>query len=204
MNKLLDQLDEFLESQKDSEQKVFFFLPVLLFGFLSYYFLYPVTDENLKNSVQESNSLKTKILATKNDNIRLKNSNLRLSAIIKKEDKALVILHKNQKEVDELVKELMFLKFDLNKWADFYNKIPNMAQKAHLIIQSLQNDMLLESNKALINKKMSLKINLTGNFVDFIKFMNKFESKKELVKIKSIEINGLNMILEIDIYGAEL
>jgi len=204
MNIILDQLDNFLASQKESEQKLFFFLPILLFGFLSYYFLYPITDESLTNSINKNRSLKTNIQNVQNTNNKLKTNIIKIQKVIKKEDKKIAVLKKNKEELDKLLKQLMFLKFDLNKWSNFYNNIPNIAKQNHLVIESLQNDLTLDNKIKLINKKMTLTINVTGNFVDFIKFMNRFESKKEVVKIRSINMTGNNLIVVIDIYGAEL
>lgn len=204
MNKLLDKLDKFLETQKESEQKLFFFLPVLLFGFLSYYFLYPMTNQNLENSINENKSLQSKISNLKTTNNGLKNQNLKLSTILKKADKILIDLRKDKNEMDSLINQLDFLKFDLNKWAEFYNNIPNLAQKYNLLIKNLENEMNIENSENLINKKMTLTIDVYGNFINLIKFMNEFESKKELVKIKSIKIDNRHMIVVIEIYGAKL
>ena len=204
MNKLLDKLDEFLETQKESEQKLFFFLPVFLFGFLSYYFLYPITNQNLENSINENKSLQSKISKLKTTNNDLKNQNLKLSTILKKADKILIDLRKDKNEMDSLINQLDFLKFDLNKWAEFYNNIPNLAQKYNLLIKNLENEMNIENSENLINKKMTLTIDVYGNFINLIKFMNEFESKKELVKIKSIKIDNRHMIVLIEIYGAKV
>jgi len=205
MNSILNQLDSFFRSQKESEQKLFFLLPILLFGFLSYYFFYPVTDHDLNKAMKKNKSLHSKISKIKSKNLRLKNENIRLERSIVKINKEIKILQNNKKEIDSLLSKLLFLRFDLNKWANFYNEIPMMAKKSNLVIVSLENDMILDFNPSkLVEKKMEVKINLIGNFVDFIRFINKFETKKELVKVKSINTNGSKMSIVIDIYGAKL
>jgi len=202
---ILNQIDEFFEQQKESEQKVFFFLPILLFGFLSYYFIYPITDSDLNNAIRKDKSLHQEISKTTSSNQRLKRENLQIASSIKKIDKELKELKINQKEVDNLVAQLSFLKFDLNKWAKFYNDIPTIAKNHHLIINSLQNSMILDTQTSkLVEKKMEVIMNVSGNFIDFLRFVNTFESKKEFVKVKSLRTNGSNMLVVIDIYGAKL
>jgi len=202
---ILNQIDEFLDQQKESEQKVFFFLPVLLFAFLSYYFIYPITDADLNKAIQKDKSLHKDISKIVLSNQRLTRENLTINNRIKQIDKEIKLLLTSQKKIDSLITKLSFLKFDLNKWAKFYNDIPTIAKKHHLIINFLQNSMMLDTTtNDLVEKKMELIINVSGNFVDFLRFINTFESKKELVKVKYINIDGSKMLVVIDIYGAKL
>jgi len=204
MKKILDSLDEFLSSRKEQEQQLLFFLPVLLFGFLSYSFLYSITNKNLNNSIRKENNLTTEIEQIKKTNISLKSNNVHLKKILKSADVKLKELNKEKEDLNILVNQLGFLKFDLPKWAGFYNNIPKLAQKHHLYILSLDNEMFEENNKELVQKKMSIQIEVIGNFIDFMKFVNEFESKKQLIKIESIEITSDKMVVDIDIYGAKL
>ena len=67
MNDILNQLDEFFYQQKESERNVVFILPFLLMGFLTYYFVYPVTDEALTTAINEKKSIETKIQKKKQE-----------------------------------------------------------------------------------------------------------------------------------------
>jgi len=240
MNKLLDSIDEFLNSQKENEAKVFFILPVLLFGFLSYYFIYPITDENLINANDKFSQLEQKINKTEKSNNSLNTENMKIKTILKKADKELVGLRAKKDQFSGLVKQLNFLKFDLEKWVTFYNSIPSLAYKNKVLVVSLDNKMDLNdqpkkevkkvtkplhkkkkrrkkskksvkeknSNKIkssdLVKKKMDITIIVWGDFVNFIKFMNAFENRKEFIKIKSISVLSHQMVLTIEIYGAKL
>jgi len=119
MKTILDQLDNFFEQQKETEQKVFFFLPILLFGFLSYYFLYPITDENLNNALRTQQNLANNINSVKTENQNLRVSNTSLTNQIKQKNKELVVLNKQKVEVDNLIKKLSFLKFDIKNGQNF-------------------------------------------------------------------------------------
>jgi len=66
MNNLLDGIDSFLNKQKESESQLFFILPILLFGFVSYFLIYPVSDQTLKTSVALQKKLNQKIQKVNN------------------------------------------------------------------------------------------------------------------------------------------
>jgi len=204
MKHILDSLDQFFETQKENEQKLLFFLPVLLFGFLSYYFIYPITDDNLNKAINSNQSLNKKISNIKLNNIKLRRENAKLNKILKVANKTLKELNAQKVELDTLLKKLQFLKFDLIKWAGFYNSIPNLVKKHNLIIVQLDNLMLDKNEDKLVQKKMEITISTIGNFIDFIKFINEFESKKELIKVKALNIKSNKMFITLDIYGAKL
>ena len=204
MKHILDNLDQFFETQKEQEQKLLFFLPVLLFGFLSYYFIYSITDENLINAINSNKSLNQKISKIKLDNIKLRRGNAKLNKTLKVANKTLKELNTQKVELDTLLKKLQFLKFDLIKWAGFYNTIPNLVKKHNLIIVQLDNLMLDKNKDKLVQKKMEITISTIGDFINFIKFINEFESKKELIKVKALNIKSNKMFITLDIYGAEL
>lgn len=202
--RILDQIDKFLDNQKENEAKLFFFLPILLFGFLSYYLIYPITNQDLKNSLDKYDKLQKNINKFNNEISNFNRGNARLKLDIAKINQDLKVLHKDKIKYDELVRELKFLRFDLVEWAKFYKTIPLLAKKHHIYIYQLDNMMDDSKTDQLIQKKMTIIISASGDFVDFIKFMMEFEKLKEFVKITSIEMTSNDLKLTIDIYGAQL
>ena len=201
---MLDQIDEFLDAQKENEAKVFFVLPILLFGFLSWYFIYPITDGNLKNTISKNSELHKNIKDAKKDINDFNKKNIQLRKNISELKIDLKKLHKNKIKYDELVKKLKFLRFNLVEWAKFYNNISILSKKHNIYIYQLDNVMDNTKIDKLIQKKMTITIQANGNFVNFVKFMVEFEKLKEFVKITSIEMTADDMKLTIDIYGAQL
>ena len=204
MGAILNQLDEFFNSRKESEQTLIFFLPLLLFGFISYYFIYPITDNSLQNAENTHKSLLSRIENTKKENFRLKTDNLKMLKILKFANVKLKELNNQKVEIEDLIKKLEFLKFNLEKWGKIYNEIPTIAKKDNLVILNLSNTLNLSKSNKLIQENMEISITVKGDFVNFIKFIHYFESKKELIKIKSILIQKHQMKLTISIYGAQL
>jgi len=203
MNQILDKIDAFLNAQKEEEAKLLFILPIILFGFLSYYSLYPITDKIQNNSETKNQQLKSKLSDVKASIQTLKTKNLKIQATLKQADKKLAKLQENKQTLTKLVNQLSFLKFDIDKWAKFYDKIPSVAKNNHITIIKL-NNVLINQNKDLISKKLEIKIDGIGDFVNFVKFLFYFENQKELLKIKNIQLDQDNISITFDIYGVEL
>jgi hypothetical protein len=203
MNQILDQIDEFLDSQKE-QAKLLFFMPVLLFGFLSYYFLYPITDEMRKTSLNTYKNLTNDLQKTQSKTQQLINSNLRIAKSLQKNKKELALLEKDKKELEMLINKLSFLKFDIDKWAKFYNEIPNLAKSNKVYITRLDNMLIQNPTQKLVTKKLAIKIDGIGNFVSFVKFLFYLENKKELLKITNISVSQNIISITFDVYGVEL
>jgi len=212
MNNILNQLDEFFYKQKESERSVFFLLPFLLAGFLSYYFVYPVTDESLKNAENKKQILDNKIQTKKQKNMGLEVSNKKIPISIKKITNAVKNMQNIQSRLSDLLNQIRFVVFDLNKWADIYNKIPQYVKQNNLMILKLDNQLFLEDIdkkkktevKNLVKLKMQVVIEVAGNFPDVVQFIRTFEGQRELVKIEKLETDGDVSKVTINIYGAEI
>jgi len=209
--RILDQIDEFLDNQKESEAKLFFFLPILLFGFLSYYFIYqPITDKHLTASLKKNKELHNNINKFNNQVNSYMSGNLRLKREISNLKQELQRLKNNKVTYDKLINKLKFSKFNLVGWAEFYNNIPILAKKHHIYIYQLDNIMynINNTNKKnidkLTQKKMTITISANGNFINFVKFMMEFEKLKAFIRITTIDITANNLKLTIDIYGTKL
>jgi hypothetical protein len=205
MSKILDNIDDFLNQQKESEAKVFFFLPVLIFGFLSYYFLYPITDQNLTNAKNQNQNLISKINTTKMTINSFRINNKKLIKDIKGIEKEIVVLKQEKEKFESLIKDLGFLKFNLVEWSNFYHKIPDLASANRLTIMKLDNIMdLTGDSEQLVQKKMTITVVLAGDFIRLVKFIYAFEKKKELIKVRKIDLSIGSMTVTFDIYGAKL
>ena len=188
MNEILNNIDEFLESQKEQEQKLFMFLPILLFGFIIYYFIYPITQSMVDEAQNSYLSLEKDVTKIKKDNFKLKTNNIKMSKAIRNYQKELKNLEVEKATLNKILKKIEFLKFDLDKWARFYNDIPNLSEKNNVILTSLKNELRLDNNVGIIQNKMSINIKAEGNFIKLLKFINEFEKRKELIKVKSLKI----------------
>jgi len=204
MNDILDKLDQFFETQKENEQKLFFVLPILLFGFIVYYFIYPVTDKILsdtlnhnKQLISQINTQQSNILKTKNLIVGVKRATNKLEI----EEKELL---KTKAIMEALKNRVKFLIFNLNRWAKIYNTIPNYVKNNNLLLLKLDNNLFLDKSDNLVSLKMQITLNVKGNFVDVLKLIHTFEARKDLVKVVSFTTDGVTSFITINIYGAQL
>jgi len=58
--------------------------------------------------------------------------------------------------------------------------------------------------QSLLVKEIEMNIEASGDFVNMIRFIYLLENKREMVKIKSIHIDGKILQLLVEIYGARL
>ena len=157
IDKILDDLDEVFKGKKENEKYMYFFLPVLLFGFLSYQFLYPVTDASLKEQIDKQEDLKKKIHKVDRELSDLRIRNNKLPVAIKRDTNKYKKLLDEKERVDTLVRELDFLKFDIIKWGMIYNQIPQFAKLNHLVIENLDNEIFLNDKKEEAKKEADKK-----------------------------------------------
>ena len=205
LSKILDDLDEFFNSKKDNEKYLYFFLPVLLFGFLTYQFIFPVTDKMLKQEVATKGTLKTEIDGVNNALNKLKIANSTLPHKIKNNTNTYKELLNKQEKVDFLVKQLDFLKFDIRKWGSFYNQLPKFARENNLTIDKLDNEVFLDNkNNKLISKKMDITITLNGKYMNMLKFLENFENRKELIRINEVKSDFNKTTIKVNVFGANL
>ena len=207
MHKKLEELDNFLESQNDAEQKIIFLLPILIIGFVIYYFIFPITDELVTKTENENYQLKLQLNTKNNQIIQTINKMNRLNI----DDSKLNIKINQLKKTEIIVKNLMdqvrFLIFNFNKWAKIYNSIPEYLKDNNLLLLKLDNELFLNEitkTKKLVNLKMRINLEVLGDFKNVIKLINTFEAKKMIVKVEKFKTDGIKSNITIDIYGAEL
>ena len=207
MHKKLEELDNFLESQNDAEQKIIFFLPILIIGFIMYYFIFPITDELVTKVENENYQLKLQLNTKNNQIMKTINTMNKLNI----DDSTLTMKVNQLKKTEIIVKNLMeqvkFLIFNFNKWAKIYNSIPEYLKDNNLLLLKLDNELFLNEitkTKKLVNLKMRINLEVLGDFKNVIKLINIFEAKKMIVKIEKFKTDGVKSNITIDIYGAEL
>jgi hypothetical protein len=206
IDKTLDDLDEFLNSKKDNEKYMYFFLPILIFGFLAYQFVFPITDNMLNEQINRENDLKDKIVKVNQNLAELTNANNQLPAAIKRDNNKHKVLLNEKEQVDALVKQLDFLKFNIIKWGFIYNQIPEFAKVHNLVIEKLDNDVnFIEKEKGeLVSNNMTITIEVNGRYINMLKFLENFENRKELVQVKELNSELNKSIIKIDVFGANL
>jgi chromosome segregation ATPase len=185
MDKMLNQLDKILEQKNPDEVKAYFFLPILIFGFISYYFIYPITDQKLEEATQQYNTLSEQISSTETDNNSLKGQINKIKRDIKVVNKDIAGLVADLNRSTGWVSEIQNLQFDFIRWISFYNDIPNIAKENHLKIVSITNslyeDLVKKKTQKRRNNKRKSKNNKNKKTTKAV-VLPKVEPKNVLVK----------------------
>jgi len=205
--KILDQLDTFFATQKETEQKLTFLLPLIIIIFIVYYFIFPVTNNMFNTSLNKNKQLNNSINSKKESIVRIRNSLIK----IKKNERELKIkikeLIKTETIMHTLINKVKFLIFNLDRWAEIYNTIPKYVKNSNLLLLKLDNNLFLtdkKNNDKLVNLKMQITLEVAGSFPNVVKFINTFEARKDLVRIVSLKTDGMITSVTINIYGAQL
>ena len=205
--KILDQLDTFFATQKETEQKLTFLLPLIIIIFIVYYFIFPITDSMFNTSLNKNKQLNNSINSKKESIVRIRNSLIK----IKKNERELKIkikeLIKTETIMHTLINKVKFLIFNLDRWAEIYNTIPKYVKNSNLLLLKLDNNLFLtdkKNNDKLVNLKMQITLEVAGSFPNVVKFINTFEARKDLVRIVSLKTDGMITSVTINIYGAQL
>lgn len=194
-NNIFEKADDYFKDKKSSEITLVFFLVFAFIAFLSYSYIFPVTDQKLKRTKRNSKSVDKKIQGEKNY-LRSVTRNGDERFYIKKSEKELknlrTILEKRTYTnafVDDRLKKLTYLLFNNQNWAKFLNSITLLAQKNHVKIKIIENK-INKPNLQKIEQILNLKVKFNGNFKNVMKYINSIEESKLVVDIYEMNLKG--------------
>ncbi len=208
-NDILEQIDNALKDKKPTELYMIYMAIAIVFGFISYQFIYPVTDSNLKK-------IQKKVKVTKNrlnkeiSYLKSKTVNGDHRFYIKKLQKDIKELEENLEKtkyentyVDNKLKELSYLLFNDENWAKFLDNISYLAKKYHVTIEHIKNKFN-DINMHKVEQILEVEVAAKGRFKDMMKFINAIEESKLVVDIHSLHMESkktLNTKFKIAVWG---
>jgi len=105
--------------------------------------------------------------------------------------------------IDTKLKELSYLLFNDENWANFLHSITKLAQAHHVAIRVIENK-INEPSIQKIEQILNLKVDFNGNFADTMKFINAIEESELVVDIYELKCEGQKNIeghLNIAVWG---
>ena len=195
LDTLFDKIDQFLDGKKSSELSLIFMLLFALVCFLSYSYIYPITDKLLKQTLRNTNAIDKKLQDEKSYLASVSNNG---------DDKYFIKKVKNDIEnskfvlekitytnayVDNKLKELSYLLFNDENWAKFLNSITQLAQKYTVNIKVIENK-INEPSIQKIEQILNLKVDFTGSFANTMKFINAIEESELVVDVYDLNCTG--------------
>ncbi len=196
---IFERIDNYFSGKKSSEIALVFFLAFAFVAFLSYSYVFPITQKKLKFSKRNLISMNKKVQSEKNY-LRSVTRNGDEKFYIKKSKKELenlkITLEKTtytNAYVDNKLKELSYLLFNNQNWAKFLDSITSLAQKNHVKIKIIENK-INEPNIQKIEQILNLKVEFNGKFQNVMKYINSIEESKLVVDIYEMNLKGASGI----------
>ena len=196
-----DRIDHFFINKKKSETLLIFLLAFVFVGFISYSYVFPMTDSKLKQTTRISEDINKKLLDEKNylaSVSRDGNENYMIEKTKQDIEKSKVLFEKTHLAngyVDEKLKQLSYLLFNNKDWANFLNTITQLAQKYAIHIKVIDNKVN-EPNVQKIEQILNLKVEFNGDFYSTMKFVNAIEESELVVDIYEFNSTAVKKNLE--------
>lgn len=204
-----DKIDNFLNEKKSSEVSVVFLMVFAIIAFISYAYIYPVTDTMLKRAIKNQKSIQAK-LNQEQAYLRSVTRNGDEQFLVKQaasEVKAQKILLENSiasnAYVDNKLKELSYLLYNDENWAKFLDSITLGAKENSIKIQFIKNQFI-EPNFQKIEQVLNINLAFNGAFSDVMKFINTIEESDLVVDVNKLDLKSSNVIegnLDIAVWG---
>ena len=196
-----DRIDHFFINKKKSETLLIFLLVFVFVGFISYSYVFPMTDSKLKQTTRMSEDINKKLFDEKNylasvskdgdENYKINNEKQSIENLKILFEKT----HLANSYVDEKLKQLSYLLFNNKDWANFLNTITQLAQKYAIHIKVIDNKVN-EPNVQKIEQILNLKVEFNGDFYSTMKFVNAIEESELVVDIYEFNATAVKKNLE--------
>ena len=191
----LNKIDLYFRDKKESEVYLIFAMLFVLFAFVSYSYLSPITDTMLKRTMRNANEIEKKLrdeqayLASVS---RDGDETFLIKKVKSDIENAKVLLERTTHAnlyIDTKLRELSYLLFNNENWAKFLDSITHLAQKYSVRIKVLENK-INEPNLQKIEQILNLKVNFNGAFTNTMKFMNAIEESELVVDVHELNCTG--------------
>jgi len=207
---VLEQIDHAFKDKKPSEIMMIYIAVAAIFGFISYQFVYPFTDKELKKTQAQLKSVQTKLNAELSY-LKSKTVNNDSRFYVKKLKADIENLNKNLEKtkyendyVDNKLRELSYLLFNDENWAKFLDNISYLAKKYSVQINYIKN-RFNDINIQKVEEILQVDIDAKGKFNNIMNFINSLEESKLVVDIHNLHLEGkkgyVNVNLKISVWG---
>ena len=197
---LLDKIDLYFENKKKSETYLIFSMIFSVIVFIGYSYLVPITDSMLMKSSRSAKEIEKKLYDEVVYRASVSQDN-DTSLFVKKQkteiENSKVLLERTtytNSYVDSKLKELSYLLFNNENWANFLNSLTQLAQENSVHIASIENKMN-EPTIQKIEQVLTLKVDFKGSFENTMKFINAIEERKLVVDIYELNCSVKDTML---------
>ena len=198
---IFTKIDNYFDNKKPSEVSVMLLASLILSGVVIYYAITPYAQEYHDNAMSENSSVTTKLNEVNGelDKVSLNNDrnsdrNFKINQEkngIKQLQIKLADTQKMNQYFDDKLKELSYLIFSEQSWADFLDNLALLANKNNVKITKISNTFK-EPSAEKIEQMLDINISVDGGFKDIVGYINAIEESKLVVDVSNIDINSTN------------
>ena len=208
---ILSKMDRYFESKKPSESNIIFLGSALVIGYLIYMLCFDPAQDFFNEKLNSHTVITTKLEQTKSyldsvsspdgdRNFKINEENRNLNSLKNRYTNVL----KFNSYFDTKLKELSFLLFDNQNWANFLDSIVLLAKQNNIKILELKSD-IKEPNFQKIEQILNIDLTFMGNFKDMLSYINSLEESKLVVDLHKMDINStqkdLGAKISISVWG---
>lgn len=197
----LTKIDNYFDGKKPSEVTLMLIMALVLSGVIIYYAIVEYAQDYYDSSIS-TNSQTTEELDKVNaylDSVSQNNdrNNDRNFKINQKQNELTQIQNeltdaKNMNQYfDNKLKELSYLIFSEQSWADFLDNLALLANKNNVKITKITNSFK-EPNAQKIEQVLDINVSVDGDYRDIISYINAIEESRLVVDVNNIDINSTN------------
>lgn len=199
----LQRIDFFFKEKSQKDTYMVYIMIIIIFSALAY----PFYD----SSTNEFKSVKDKVtqVAAKidTDKIYLKVHTeamiFKLGEEIVALDKDLTVLKNQNSYIKEKIEAISSLIYNEEAWGEYLNSISIHAKIHNVKILNFVNTYSLH-NEASFGHVLDISLNITGDYLNIVKFINSLEQSELVVDIHDLDIkaqDALNTKIDISVWG---
>lgn len=193
----LTKIDNYFDEKKPSEVTMMLIVAFFLSATIAYYAVIPYAQNYYDDSIRENdqitqdlNKVNSYLSTVSQGNDRNFMINKKQNELLQQQNKLADAQNMNQ-YFDNKLKELSYLIFNEQSWADFLDNLAFLANKNNVKITKIINTFK-EPNAQKIEQVLDVNISVDGDYRDIVSYINAIEESKLVVDVNNIDINSTN------------
>lgn len=193
----LTKIDNYFDEKKPSEVTIMLFAALVLSAVIVYYGIIPYAQDYYDESIRENdqitqdlNKVNSYLSTISQGDDRNFMINKKQNELLQQQNKLADAQNMNQ-YFDNKLKELSYLIFNEQSWADFLDNLAFLANKNNVKITKIINTFK-EPNAQKIEQVLDVNISVDGDYRDIVSYINAIEESKLVVDVNNIDINSTN------------
>lgn len=195
----LVKIDNYFDGKKPGEVTLMLIMALVLSGVIAYYAVIQYAEDYYDNSMltnsqttEELNKVNAYLDSVSQNNDRNNDRNFKINqkqSELKQRQNELADAKNMNQYFDNKLRELSYLIFNEQSWADFLDSLALLANKNNVKITKIVNTFK-EPNAQKIEQILDINVSVDGNYKDIIGYINAIEESKLVVDVNGIDINS--------------